>query len=340
MNTTPQILPLEPRRMLAFSTGFVGGVFRVVAAAGVTPVDIRISLSLDNFRITDANDGTSEDIPVSSVGAIALFGASGNDRLRIDGNIFRNVTINGGLGNDTFVGGGGKDVIIGGGGTDTVDYSVYSAKLNISLDGVANDGPGGNVDVDNVSTDVENVLGGANNDVITGNASANVLQGLGGKDTIRGGAGNDTLSGGNKNDLLYADDGQDFLVGAAGVDALSYESRDEAVSVTLDGVANDGASGEKDNVAGTVERFILGDGDDFFVGTGRSQIVTGGPGNDTIRGGGGGDSLTGGPGRDSILGEGGDDVIFARDTEIDTVSGGSGVDIAERDDADVVTAVP
>ena len=326
--------------MLAFTTGFTGGVFRVIAAPGLTPVNIRISVSLDNFRITDANDGSSEDVPAASVGAISLVGASGNDRLRIDGSIVRNATISGGLGNDTFVGGSGRDVIIGGGGIDTVDYSVYAAKLNLSIDGVANDGPGGTVDVDNIGTDVENVMGGANNDLITGSSSANVLQGLGGRDTLRGGAGNDTLSGGNKNDLLFADDGQDFLVGAAGVDALSYEGRTDAVSVTMDGVANDGASGEKDNVAGTIERFILGDGDDFFIGTGRTQIVNGGAGADTIRGGGGGDSLTGGAGRDSILGEGGDDVIFAFDTEIDTIHGGSGTDVAERDADDVVSAVP
>jgi Ca2+-binding RTX toxin-like protein len=334
-----ELQPLEPRRLLAFTTEFVGGVFRIVAS-GASAVDIRVSVSLDNFRVTDAKDGTSVDVRAASVGAISLVGGAGNDRLRIDGNIFRNTTINGGAGNDTLQGGGGRDVLIGGSGIDTADYSIYAAKLVLSIDGVANDGPGGNVDVDNIGTDIENVIGGFNNDRITGSSANNVLQGNGGKDTLIGGDGNDTLSGGGKNDVLIGGKGSDFLVGGPGVDLVSYEDRTADLSITLDGLANDGEAGEKDNIAGSVERFLLGSGNDLFIGSGRSQEVDGGAGNDTLRGGGGGDTLRGGAGRDLLMGEGGNDVIFARDGEIDTVIGGSGVDIADADGIDVVSSVP
>jgi hypothetical protein len=119
---------LERRRLLAFNTSFLGGVLRVVG--GPDPVNITVTVSLDNFRITDA-------VPQSSVGAISLVGSGGADVLRIASNITRRTTLSGGNGNDTFVGGAGADVFIGGSGNDTVDYSARTGTFNISLDGSA-----------------------------------------------------------------------------------------------------------------------------------------------------------------------------------------------------------
>jgi hypothetical protein len=76
---------LERRRLLAFNTSFLGGVLRVVG--GPDPVNITVTVSLDNFRIIDANDGSTEDVPQSSVGAISLvslFGDGGTDSGVVD----------------------------------------------------------------------------------------------------------------------------------------------------------------------------------------------------------------------------------------------------------------
>ena len=69
-------------------------------------------------------------------------------------------------------------------------------------------------------TGIENVNGGAGNDIITGNRSANTLNGGNGNDTLNGGAGNDTLNGGLGNDRLVGGNGIDRLTGGVGNDTL------------------------------------------------------------------------------------------------------------------------
>lgn len=60
--------------------------------------------------------------------------------------------------------------------------------------------------------DIENAVGGAGNDTITGNALANQLDGGAGSDTLNGGSGNDTLLAGAGNDLIDGGDGDDTVV--------------------------------------------------------------------------------------------------------------------------------
>lgn len=98
------------------------------------------------------------------------------------------------------------------------------------------------------------INGGAGNEV--------VLDGRGGADTINGGPGNDALFGGDGNDTLNGGDGNDFFegfgglsatdpvstggtdvyVGGPGKDFLDYAGRTEPMSISIDGVANDGAA--------------------------------------------------------------------------------------------------
>jgi hypothetical protein len=113
----------------------------------------------------------------------------------------------------------GPDDVSGGPGRDQVSYeSTYSdvSGVTVSLDDVANDGTTTAADVDNVRTDVEEVLGTANADSLTGNdarqaldggSGNDLLQGLGGADELRGGAGDDRLVGGAGRDTLDADGG-------------------------------------------------------------------------------------------------------------------------------------
>jgi len=135
-----------------------------------------------------------------------IFGGAGNDRM------------SGGLGDDQLIGAAGADVMNGGAGSDTVDYSAASAPLTITIDGQANDGARG--ERDTVALDVENVLGGAGSDSITGSTTPNDLDGGSGNDKIRGGAGDDVINGGAGSDTIAGEIGNDTLDGESGLDQV------------------------------------------------------------------------------------------------------------------------
>src|SRR5206468_11202403 len=87
-------------------------------------------------------------------------------------------------GMDTLNGGLGNDILKGGNNRDTVTYAGRSSGLVLSIDNAANDGQTG--EFDNISTDIEIVIGGNANDRITGSDATNALY---------GGPGNDVLIG-------------------------------------------------------------------------------------------------------------------------------------------------
>lgn len=67
----------------------------------------------------------------------------------------------------------------------------------------------GGLENDRLAADIENVLGGAGDDVILGNQKANSLEGGAGNDFIVGGSGFDLIVGGSGNDLILAADNRD-----------------------------------------------------------------------------------------------------------------------------------
>src|SRR5439155_13312675 len=99
--------------------------------------------------------------------------------------------------------------------------------------------------------------GGQSADHIIGSALANVLDGNGGDDTIEGLAGDDTIDGGA---------GTDTMLGGDGLDTVDYTSHTDDVTITLDGLANDGATGENDFVNDEFENAQGGFGDDSITG--------------------------------------------------------------------------
>lgn len=131
-----------------------------------------------------ANAG--DDLLEGGDGADALSGAEGNDRLS---------------------GGTGADSLSGGDGVDRVDYSERTAAqpLRISLDDVNNDGENG--EGDNVTSDVEEVVGGGGNDRIVGSAAANAISAGGGDDVIIGNGGADVIVAGAGDDVVQTRDG-------------------------------------------------------------------------------------------------------------------------------------
>ena len=161
--------------------------------------------------------------------------------------------------------------------------------------------------------------------LVVGTDAPEILPGTPGKDSMYGRAGDDVLLGGEGDDELDGGPGADTLSGGGGSDAASYEGA--SVVVTLDGLANDGAAGENDNV--------LLDTEDAY-GTEGPDTITGNRLDNALDGLGGNDRIVGGPGADGRFGGDGDDNITSRDGSPDRVECGPGFDVALVDVRDSV----
>ena len=194
------------------------------AAAGLNFVKFELSDMDDTMTFHGSGPGTV--ILDGDPGNDVLTGGSGNDILWGGGG---DDTLDGGAGDDSLDGNAGADDISGGSGSDTVHYDTRSNPVSVSLDGLAGDGEAG--EGDNVSPDVENVVGGSAGDSLTGSAADNVLQGGAGDDTLDGGAGVDSLAGQDGNDTLLARDGSPDLVACdAGTDSVVADAVDQLSS--------------------------------------------------------------------------------------------------------------
>ncbi len=119
--------------------------------------------------------------------------------------------------------------------------------------------------------------------------------------------------------------GTDTYVGGGGYDTVTYEGRTEDLSLSPDGVANDGAAGEHDNIGTDVMGVGGGHGADTMTGNGGRNVFGGGEGDDVLAGAGGDDHLVGGSGADKLTGGDGQDLLGGEDGD-DMLDGGAGVD--------------
>ena len=126
-----------------------------------------------------------------------------------------------------------------------------------------------------------------------------------------------------------ADDGNDVLSGGSGTrDIIDYAGRSQPVTVTMGGGADDGQSGEVDNLgAGGIEDCYGGTGGDRITGTVAANDLRGQTGNDTISGLNGPDQIRGRQGADTISGGDGNDTIQGGPNN-DSIDGGAGTDVA------------
>jgi hypothetical protein len=132
----------------------------------------------------------------------------------------------------------------------------------------------------------------------------------GGAGVLRGGEGDDDIRAGAQGSAMVGGPGADTMVGgASNADFVSYADHTAPVTVTQDGIANDGAAGEGDNVMSGIEQLEGGSGDDDLTGTDGIDNINGLNGNDHIDGGDGADFLEGGGGADTIEGGAGSDNI-------------------------------
>jgi hypothetical protein len=229
----------------------------------------------------DANLGTGDDQASGGRFDDTIHGGDGNDQILLDGLGFV-ATVGG---NDRGFGDAGNDSLNGGRGDDTIQGGEGADALG--------GGPGG--------------------DTLQGEAGADLLAGGPGFDSLDGGDGNDTLTGECDQQPCPAPAGGDDVTGGDGFDLFRYETYGPGhVTITLDGFANDGASGEGDNVHPDVE-----------------DVQVTGPGDADV---------TGAPGFNSLTTAGGADTLNSQDGSPDRVGCGDGIDVANVDDVDVVNA--
>jgi iron transport multicopper oxidase len=272
--------------------------------------------------------GSGNDLLYGDDGDDKLYGRGGNDDLR------------GGSGDDRLGGQEGNDLLHGGPGTDTVTWSDRTAPLKLTIGGKS----GEDGEKDTIYSDNEIVWGGAGNDTITGNVKGETLfgrggndrlVGLGGNDTLVGGPGNDTLVGGDGNDRMLTDTGADDFQGGNDFDTVDYGDRTRALSLSRDGIRNDGEAGENDFIRSDVEDLRGGLGNDLLIGSataddvlegwGGKDELRGNGGNDTLDGGTSDDKLLGGTGNDALRGASGNDSLSGEDGD-DSLDGGTGDD--------------
>ncbi|THH35166.1 calcium-binding protein [Aliishimia ponticola] len=258
--------------------------------------------------------GDMRDVLWGQEGDDALFGGNGNDSVRGGQG---NDALYGEAGNDYMTGNRGDDMLEGGSGDDTLDgnlgfdtasYAEAAAGVFADLRWSGRDVGGGQGRDAFIS--IENLLGTAFDDRLSGDTATNTLDGgdgddllksFGGDDTLLGGDGDDRLiggdgdellKGGNGNDVLFALAGNDTLQGQAGSDSL-YGGRD--ADLMLGGTGNDVLRGNR--------------GDDEMLGGNNNDDLRGGGNNDWLDGGSGDDYLSGDNGADTIIGGAGNDVM-------------------------------
>ncbi len=244
-----------------------------------------------------------------------VIGSAFNDRItgdeldnHLDGGAGLDTLI-GGAGNDNLFGGfdGKADILDGGTGIDTVDYSTAASGMTIALDTTTTfvatfgtyqvfadgsarlNGASGSV-LEDVLRNMENVIGTAFNDTITGNERNNVIKGGAGADTINCKGGIDTID--------YSTSGW---------------STGPGVQIDLTQTLQHGGDAEGDKLA-SIENIIGSYAKDVLNGDGGGNVIEGGSGDDIINGRGGNDTIYSGQGADILDGGAGADVFQYKDT--------------------------
>jgi VCBS repeat-containing protein len=283
--------------------------------------------TINGTILPDIIVGTSEDDTINGfAGLDTLSGGEGND------------VIDGGDGDDILFGNDGNDILIGGPGSATL-LSVYNGgqgnDLMIATDlGVAEDFDGED-GIDTVSfaardlgvttflsvlgiplldtlRNVENVIGSAFDDTLTGDGGNNTLDGAAGDDVLAGGDGADVLIGGTgademfggtNDDVYYIDNAGDTVTeaGSSGNDTVR-----SSISVTLAA----GASIEHLETADASATTAIG-----LTGNELGQSLSGNAGDNLLDGSGGSDTAVfTGVRADYTIVDNGDGTVTVTDT--------------------------
>lgn len=255
-----------------------------------------------------AYGGASQDSFVASEGSWQVQGNQGADRITLP------------FGRNTVYGGQDDDVINFGG-----------------LNGQPGNFANGNKGADSIlgTAGVDTLLGGQGNDTLDAVGAADFVNGNLGDDRISasgqifGEGGDDTISvgaflpstvmGGDGNDRIITRtetrDGQTFapVVVVMSGDGNDLIDSDNPTTETLSAGAGDDFIYALNNTSGDL--LEGGDGNDFMLVRGGSNMLIGGAGNDRFEGGEGVDTINGGAGFDTMTGNTGADLFIETDGE-------------------------
>ena len=172
----------------------------------ITARDFGLGPRLNGTEDAETLTGTAERELISGLGGDDTLDGKGGDD-----------TLEGGVGDDVLKGGAGRDILDGGSGDDTASYADAGDAVTVSL--ITGRGTGSDAEGDTLAG-IENLIGSAHGDVLTGDKQANQILGGDGHDTIHGGTGNDFLDGGANNDVLDGGIGNDTLWGGDNDDTI------------------------------------------------------------------------------------------------------------------------
>ncbi len=163
-------------------------------------------------------------------------------------------------------------------------------------------------DRENVAPNFETVIGSDHADApLFGTPGPDTMLGLGGNDAIAGGGGGDVFIASSERD------GADDYHGGPGHDTINYGSRTQRLVIDQDNLADDGETGEADNVRANIESVLGGSAADIITGDAGFDVISGGPGDDRLKCGGGDDLFMAGKaadGADRVDGGSGADTMF------------------------------
>ncbi|MCK1511250.1 M10 family metallopeptidase C-terminal domain-containing protein [Bradyrhizobium sp. 190] len=227
-----------------------------------------------NFSFNGGNDTIigalrPQDVINANNGNDVVDGTDGDDHL--NGGMGNDI-INGGAGDDVIKAGFGVDEYNGGEGSDTLDYS-FANGLWVNLQTGELGDIGNPVAVEHF-TSIENFIGGAGDDVITGSDVANRLEGGDGNDDIFGGAGDDWINAGY---------GKDRVDGGEGSDTLEYRfANGLEVNLELGEIRDIGSPTVAERFS-NIENVRTGSGNDIITASNAVNVMDGGEGNDTFK---------------------------------------------------------
>lgn len=165
--------------------------------------DIQLQVGIDQPQAIVLTGSSGNDVLVGTAGADTLSGLDGDDLLE---------------------GGAGGDILDGGNGIDTVTYANAASSVRVFI---SNGGDPFGEALGDIFVSIENVIGSAFGDYISGNGLNNRLYGENGDDTIYG------FGGAGSTSYLYGGAGIDTLVGSLGVDIMDGGTGENTVSYFL-----------------------------------------------------------------------------------------------------------
>lgn len=155
----------------------------------------------DFVRFEDSPDPVTVDL---AEGAAVGWGTDQLDGIEAAIGSDLDDTLIGNAGDNALVGGSGDDTLDGAGGVDLAVFADAFEPVLVDLSAGTATGWGSDT-----LTGIEDVLGTADSDLITGDAGPNAISGGNGADSLTGRAGDDVLVGDGGSDVAHGGDGSD-----------------------------------------------------------------------------------------------------------------------------------